>query len=383
MRRRLLAAAASWLLAGLVVVAVARPAERCPPVTAADARAAVGNAVGWFEANQHGDGRWRYLYDRSTGEDDPGYNIVRHAGVLLALYQAEGAGFADAAPVANRGLRHVLPFITRRDGVATFTTGETAQTGASALLLNALVERRIVRGDPDRDDLLRELGAFLRAQVTETGAVSADWVVATGEPVRGTASRYYTGQAMWGLARLHALFPDEGWNEPARRVSHYLSTQRDEVENWFPPIADHWAAYGLAEQAAWPEGPPVTDADLDYAHHLAGAFANQVRFESQRREEGAGEPFRLSIGSASGVGTLGEGLGALWRLGRDDDRFAPHVAAFAPDLECVAALLVARQVADDDPRLDGAWFRNDETRMDDQQHAASALLAALPILENP
>jgi hypothetical protein len=383
MRQRLLAAGASWVLALVVVAAVARPEERCPSVTAADAHEAVAAAIGWFAENQHGDGRWRYLYDRSTEEDDPGYNIVRHAGVLLSLYQSEGAGFAEAAPVADRGLEYVRPLIVRNDGRAAFTTGDVAQAGASALLLNALVERRIARGTDDLDPLLRELGAFLEGQVTAGGQVTADWVVATGEPVAGTTSRYYTGQAMWGLARLHALFPDEGWDEPARRVSRYLSTERDEAEGWFPPIADHWAAYGLAEQAAWPTGAELTPADVAYAEHLAGSFANQTRFESQRRDDFPGVILRVSIGSASGVGTLGEGLGALWRLGQDDDRFAPHVDAITPDLQCVAGILVDRQVRDGDPREVGAWFRHDETRMDDQQHAASALLAAIPTLENP
>jgi hypothetical protein len=50
-------------------------------------------------------------------------------------------------------------------------------------------------------------------------------------------------------------------------------------------------------------------------------------------------------------------------------------------LACVAGLLVARQVHDPDPRLDGAWFRGHDTEVDDQQHAISALLVALPVLE--
>jgi len=36
------------------------------------------------------------------------------------------------------------------------------------------------------------------------------------------------------------------------------------------------------------------------------------------------------------------------------------------------------------PYLDGAWFRADDvTQVDDQQHAVSALLAALLVLEDP
>ena len=44
-------------------------------------------------------------------------------------------------------------------------------------------------------------------------------------------------------------------------------------------------------------------------------------------------------------------------------------------------MLVHRQTHSDDPRTDGAWFRLGVTQVDDEQHAISALLAALPVIE--
>ena len=42
-----------------------------------------------------------------------------------------------------------------------------------------------------------------------------------------------------------------------------MATVRDDAEDIWPPLADHWSGYGLAETAAFPERPvghPLTDA---------------------------------------------------------------------------------------------------------------------------
>jgi hypothetical protein len=57
---------------------------------------------------------------------------------------------------------------------------------------------------------------------------------------------------------------------------------------------------------------------------------------------------------------------------------------------CITGLaLDAQETADEatayssPAQVAGAWFQNDVTRMDDQQHALSALLATIPILDSP
>ena len=76
------------------------------------------------------------------------------------------------------------------------------------------------------------------------------------------------------LARLHRIFPDEQWGRVADRIGAYLATKRDDEEDHFPPIADHWAAYGMAETVKFPERgqPPLTDDELDYARQQAELF---------------------------------------------------------------------------------------------------------------
>ena len=311
----------------------------------------------------------------------PGYSTVRHAGTLLALEQARGAGIDEAGVVADRGLDWAERQLTRLDGGREALTGDT---GATALLALALIERRRIEGSTADDDRLRRLGRFLEGAVTDDGAVVAAWHIGEDRPVAGSRSPFFTGEVLWALAALHAELPAEGWDEPARRISRYLVTQRDDTERRFPPVSDHWGSYALAEMAGWPHPPQdgVLSADeLGYARRQAGLFGVQARFESQRRPEGVVRLTRGPVALPAGIGTVGEGLGGVWRLADLDPDLHLDRQAVGGRLACVAGMLVERQVHSDDPRLDGAWFRLGVTQIDDQQHAISALLAALPVLE--
>jgi hypothetical protein len=246
----------------------------------------------------------------------------------------------------------------------------------------ALVERRRRTGDHADDELLSELGRFLETTVTGEGAITARWDLDADEPVAGSRSPFFTGEILWALSRLHAEFPDDGWDGPARRVSAYLATERDDVERRLPPVSDHWGAYAWDEISAWPT--PLTDDELEYAARQAGLFGLQTRYESQRRESGIARLTRGSFALPSGVGTLGEGLGGIHRLAAREPRLEVDRDDVDQRLACVAGMLTARQTHSDDPALDGAWFRGDDTtQIDDQQHAVSALLAAIPVLEDP
>ncbi len=377
MRGRVGAGLLAWV-GGLAVVAVTAHPEACPTVTVEEARASAQAGIDWIALNQDPAGRFLYRYDRDDAEVLPGYNYVRHAGTLLALEQAAATGLDGAAAAAEAATDFAVGALTPLDG---HRAAFTADTGGTGLLVAALVEHRRATGSTANDELLRDLGRFLVTTVTDDGAVVALWDLDADDPVEGSRSPFFTGEILWALARLHAEFPDEGWDEPARRISAYLTSERDDAERRFPPVSDHWGAYGWDEIAAWPA--ELTDGELSYAERQAGLFGLQVRYESQRRASGVVRLTRGPYALTAGVGTLGEGLGGIRRLaerapGLDVDR-----EAVDERLACVAGMLVERQTHSDDPRLDGAWFRYGVTQVDDQQHAISALLAATAVLEDP
>src|SRR5829696_8477375 len=384
--RRLAALAAPWiLLLGLTRGVVTLP-ERCPPATADHARAAAVEAVGWFERNQRADGHWVYRYDRDADEVNRQDHVVRQAGITLSLYQAHAAGIAGALEPADDGVDWLLGELVRHDDWAAIERGGLAPTGGTALLVAALSTRRAATDDPRFDTELEDLGRFLAAMTEPSGAVAANWDVGRERPVPAQYSKYFTGEAYFALALLATVDPGGGWDATAARIGDYL-TDRDDTEDRFPPTTDHWAAYGLA-QTALGVGQPLDDDQSAYAERLAGLFSVEVRFESQRT--GHGLNYSVLRGPnvvGAGLGTIGEGLGSLWRLSAADHGLAGDRGAISERLRCVAGMLVDRQVLASEaaesghPGLArGAWFYKDLTQMDDQQHSLSALLLAEPAL---
>jgi hypothetical protein len=208
----------------------------------------------------------------------------------------------------------------RADGWAAVDWEGQVETGASALLVAGLALRREATGDTHYDEVLGRLGRFLLAQTGPSGAVLASYDPARRAPVAGEYSEYFTGEAYWALARLHRAFPGEGWGEAADHIGAYLATSRDEAEDHWPPIADHWAAYGLAETVEFPERgrPPLAEHELGYARRQAELFGGQVRWFSQR----FGPWGRFVRGSrvprGGGYGVVSEALTGLWLAAQEE-----------------------------------------------------------------
>lgn len=385
----------AWLLVGAGLRLVVLQPERCGDPTIDSVRAAAGRTVDWLTVNQRDDGSWLYRYDRATGRDLGSYNTVRHAGVIASLEQAATSGFDRAATAADRGTAWALARTVELPGagraLADRPEAGSVTSGATALWVAGLVERRERTGDPTHDELLGDLGRFLASMVTPDGAVLGRFDRDAGQPVPRSWSQFYTGEVFWALARLHRTFPQGGFGEPAERIAHYVATERDDVEGWWPTIPDHWAAYGFATLASWPErdGPrPLDHEHVTYLRHQAELQSLQIRYESQRTESWWTHLTRGRPTLGAGLGTIGEALDQLWVVAGSDDRLADLRPAIAERARCTAGVMVERQVDDvdagrwpDPDRARGAFFQFDVTQMDDQQHTLSALLYALPVLE--
>ena len=85
---------------------------------------------------------------------------------------------------------------------------------------------------------------------------------------------------------------------------------------------------------------------------------------------------------------IDEALTGWWLTARAEPRLADLREPIAERATCVAALAMSEQSDAEDAagaarpeRVEGAWFRDGETRMDDQQHALAGLLRTIPIVE--
>lgn len=388
LRSRVVTGAATWVVVLMVLRLVVLQPERCGPVTTAELRTAVEAAVDWLARNQLPDGSWLYRYDADVAEDLGGYNSSRHAGVTFSLYQAAAAGFPEALPVAERGTAWLLERVSPTDtGVLIDERGAaTVPLGPSALFLAALGERRDLLDDHQYDETMAGLGRFLEGQVDATGFVSARWDRSTRAAVPDAIDVFFTGETYFSLARLARLFPGEGWESSTDLVADYIINERDEAEDIYPPVSDHWGAYAIAETA---ERRDLTPDEVGYAARMADIFGPQIRWESQRTESWFTRFTRGRRALPAGVGTLGEGTAALWRAGAAGATLEDAQEVIAERVSCVGAMLVERQVTPEEAallaepgRVEGAWFQFGVTQMDDQQHALSALLGALVVAED-
>jgi small neutral amino acid transporter SnatA (MarC family) len=374
----------------ILVFSIGAPPERCPTVSPEEMQRSAKAAVDWFARNQQPDGDWLYEYDARDDSVSSEYNEVRHAGVTMGLYQAAAAGLPGALRSADRGTEWALARLEEDEDWAAFSYNGRTTTGATALLVAGLAIRREATGDDRYDDELRRLGRFLVAQTEPSGAVLAEYDAGSGAPVPGLYSKYYTGEAYWALGLLHRTFPDEGWGQVADRIGAYLATTRDKAEDNWPPIPDHWAAYGQAETAEFPDRgePPLSTDELDYAREQAGMFGFQARYLGQRFGPW-GAVVRGDYEPRGGwFGVVGEAITGWWLTAQADARLADLRTPLAERATCVAGLAVGEQSDADDAedaarpaRIEGAWFVDGTTRMDDQQHALAGLLRTIPIAQ--
>jgi hypothetical protein len=373
-----------WIGGGVALRVVLVPPETCPAITPAQALNSATLATQWVEQAQNPDGTYVYEYNRDTNTISTDYNAVRHAGVTMGLYQyAAQTGATTTLPTADLGLAWMQQHLYQRDGWSALQAPDgTIELGATGLMLAGLAQRRLATGDQQYDGLMHELARFELKLQQPDGSFLAFWLVSTGAPDPAARSPYDTGEAFWSLTLMQQAFPGEGWDKPARAVADYLSNSRDTVEHQdFPPWADQWAAYGLAQMASW----PLHDNNIRYARTLAERFGFLVRVESGRTNSWLSNTLRGRESRGAGMGTWSEALDSLWRIANVYPRMADLKPKIAARAACAAGILSTRQVKPSAGRpapdlLTGAWYRNGVTRMDDQQHTMSGLLRVRDIL---
>ena len=383
LRRLLLSQIVLWAVVLGAVRVVGVPPEVCPAVSVAAIDAALGDAVAWVSSGLEDDGRYRYGYDRSLGANSTDYNITRHAGVVLALYQLAAAGDTRGLDAAERGLEFIDANLRpHEDWVAFATEGGQRSLGATSLSLAAIMHRREATGDQAYDETARGMGRFILAQQEPRGSILSHWNPQTEASRPDTYGSFATGEAFWALTLLDRAFPGEGWADATVPVARYLATQRDQVED-LVFFTDHWAAYAFAELDAATLEPP----ERRYVRRQAGLLGTSARLDAQSDGGPLGQLVRGPRTSGAGLGTIGEGLGGYWRLSRSDERFADLEPDLAERLTCLAARAVERQATSVEAENDGnpeavlgAWFTNNYTQMDDQQHTMAALIAARAVL---
>lgn len=386
MRRLLFPHLALWVLGASVLRVAIVPPEICPPATAQQVHTAATAAGDWLVRGMREDARFVYGYDRDADVVNEAYNIVRHGGATVALYQLAAELDERFLAGAESALGWMLERVvdTGAGASAVANPRADASLGTTGFAIVALTLRREITGDPSYDDLMRRFGRFILGQ-RDGDALLSTWDWNTRIPVPGLYGPFATGEALWALAELDQVMPGEGWAEAALPTLRYLASgERERSEGYLARLPDHWAAYALEAL-----DPDLLDAELvAYARRLASYFSMRLRFESQRTGEGINLLVRWYPGPPAGVGTAGEAMGALHTLAIREERLSDLASGMSDRLSCMAGFMLDRQVdvseAQAGPRPDlteAAWFYRDYTQVDGQQHVISSLIGAARAIE--
>lgn len=220
------------------------------------------------------DGSFVYRIDAFSGrEDDKRYNVLRHAGSVLALAQhARAVGIAEGdAGRLTRSARFLADHCIRApqampDLLAVWSdpkltggrrTRPIAKLGGSGLVLAALVELETLRQETANHelaavlpiDVLRALGEFVLFMQRADGSFQSLFSDLKRSEERAWTSLYYPGEAALGLIMLYEHDPDLRWLRAAVRALHYLAVSR---AGGSPP-PDHWALIATARLFEHPE----------------------------------------------------------------------------------------------------------------------------------
>lgn len=300
------------------------------------------------------DGRFVYRYDALTGLPGHGYNTLRHCGAAWAMLDVARRAGPLPAVVAAAG--RALGWLSTRalcqppddPAAVCVASGDSVKLGGSGLAMLALCEYAAL-GDRSRLPLAAALARYVLTQRRLDGDFHHKRSLATGALV-DFRSDYYTGEALFGLARLAAVSGEARWRTAAAWSARMLAPT-----DYGRAVHSHWMLYALAAiHAGEPE--PVLRA---YAGRIAAAIVAEPGY----RAEGRSTP----------VSCRSEGLMAYLRLaGGSPVAGGPDPAAVLRTVEENLALQQGCAVPG------GAIMRgggSTEVRIDYIQHHISACLA--------
>lgn len=325
---------------------------------------------------QKGDGDFGYYYD--AGEDRfqaSRYNIVRHAGAALSLFDVYAATresrYLESAKRAVRFLGTRFRRARGTQGSYVLDYDGKAKLGANGLALSAL--SRQIELDPRNGNRrsAEALAAVILTMQQKDGSFQMRYKLQGNAQVQ-SGSLYYPGEAMLGLISLYGLNHDARLLDAARRGADYLIERQRKMDS-LP--ADAWFMQAL-------ESLYNIGREKRYVEH---AIALAEAMIADQYAEDAPDGYAGGFGPGSPRGTpaasRGEGLLAAYRLARTTgDQRAESIATA---LKAAARFQLAQQLTPDtagarNPRLAAGGFREDLTsmkiRIDYVQHNISSLL---------
>ena len=148
------------------------PPPPCDLPAESELKETVASSAAWMQRALQANNRFWYEYDRSTDTFARNYFDVRHAGVVMSLYQVAATGDLSVLETADGGLQYILDNLNTVGDITAFDDyRRDTDLGSTALAVNALVHRRIATNDDSYDDLLRAMGRYMQSLLRPDGGM--------------------------------------------------------------------------------------------------------------------------------------------------------------------------------------------------------------------
>lgn len=362
-----------------------------PPLDAASLRARIRLAADYLTRETGPSGRMTYTYTPTKDTTDSAYNMLRHAGTLYSMMQAQRLepddDLLDAGKRAAKYLVGRMKEDSRHPGEWFVLDGKRAKLGGAGLALIALVELEKASPGAVEPAHLQGLAQHIERMQNPDGSFTCfyEW---DDRKESGERSVFYPGEAMLGLIRLEQLTGERKWVDIAARGADYL-------------VDDQWVGWGIRVMVAPDAWLLQALEELDrvapdegrraYAFAVGRAIAgNKLMNEGQVAEDmlGADMSGLRNWPNAATAGSYGEALAAAARLElRADGKAGP----FAVWARRNAEFQLRNQFTGDNtwflpnPERASGGFRlktdDAEIRNDYVQHNLSGLFGLLPTLD--
>lgn len=328
---------------------------------------------------QEENGKFRYLYNpRKDRFSKKRYNILRHAGTTVALYQLfEATRDARYLDSANRAMdylaQHIrvipetnLAYVVDHDG--------KAKLGGAALGLLAYTYKLRLFPPTEQDrEYAEKIARFILSMQSEIGEFDS-YLALPGIPDHGK-SLYYPGEAMLALVRYYEIVRDPSLLEAVQKGAAWLIADEMLMEElppdaWFMQALD--AAYAHTKNAAYA------------AHALALADAIIARQYGKDAPPGYEGGFGPGLPRSTPASARTEGLLGAYRLAvaTQDTRADTIAAAIRASLRFQLTHQYARNTSGfpAPEKAEGGIRASAESpsiRIDYVQHHISAVLGAV------
>jgi len=322
----------SWLESrpgGGPAVALARANTDVGEPTPALLRARIKMAADYLKRETSANGRLTYDYKASWDKDVGGYNILRHAGTVYSMFQAQR--LQPDPELLDAGRRAVHFYLSRMREDADHP-GEwfvkwkkrRAKLGGVGLGLCMLVEFEKASPGSVAPARLEGMARHIERMQNPDGSFESFFRYDDRAP-SSRKSIYYSGEAILGLVRLHQLSGDQHWLDVAVRGADYLVNKRWVslgLRLYIPP--DAWLLQALEEMDRVAPDPRRAEYALAIGEVIAGIKLMDPE-DTPPDLLGAGLSGLQRLPHAATAGSFGEALTAAARL---EERVRPGEQRF-------------------------------------------------------